>query len=203
VTPKRLVDCDVVLIGAPGSGKSTVGRALAERVGVPYIATGDLLRELGPSDPAFDRTQERIGRGQHAEDVVVLAILRNRLARDPVSAAVLDGFPRTPVQLGAYREDAHFRARGRSALFVELACAPAVCLQRLTRRAASESRCDDTPTVQEQRVCGHPAMIAPLLAALHGDPRLVRVNGECAVDEVLEEVLGAIAASSVAPTRRA
>jgi adenylate kinase len=93
----------VVLLGGPGSGKGTVGHALAQRLGVPLVSTGDILRTAARRRTALGRTVSRhVEDGTLVPDEVMTGIVRRRLLGDDCrSGFVLDGFPRTVVQAEA------------------------------------------------------------------------------------------------------
>jgi adenylate kinase len=90
----------VVLLGAPGSGKGTHGKRLAQSLGVPLIATGDILREaIAEGTRLGQAAQEDVKAGRLVADATVLGIIETRLAQKDASAGfVLDGFPRTTAQ---------------------------------------------------------------------------------------------------------
>lgn len=90
----------VVLLGPPGSGKGTHGKRLAASLGVPLIATGDILREaIAEGTRLGQAAQEDVKAGRLVADATVLGIIETRLAqRDAANGFVLDGFPRTTAQ---------------------------------------------------------------------------------------------------------
>src|SRR5207302_3484474 len=81
----------VLLFGAPGTGKSTYGRYLATRLGVPWISSGQLLREVARRD---ERIAGWIEAGELVPDEEVERVLHARLAAAPRGFG-LDGYPRT------------------------------------------------------------------------------------------------------------
>ena len=93
----------LVLLGAPGAGKGTQARLLAETLGLPHIASGDLFREaFAAKTPLGLKAQEYIGRGELVPDEVTIAMVAERLAQpDCADGAILDGFPRTIEQAEA------------------------------------------------------------------------------------------------------
>ena len=93
----------LILLGAPGAGKGTQGSLLAERLGVPKIATGDILREAVRQGTELGREARRyMDAGELVPDSVILGLVRDALA-DPAAApgAILDGFPRNAAQAEA------------------------------------------------------------------------------------------------------
>ena len=94
---------DIVLLGAPGAGKGTQGALLAERLGIPKIATGDMLREAVRQGTALGREARRfMDAGELVPDAVILGMVRERLsAPDAAEGAVFDGYPRNAAQAAA------------------------------------------------------------------------------------------------------
>lgn len=90
----------IVLLGAPGAGKGTQAMLLAERLGVPHVATGDLFRAaVRDGSPMGLEARRFMERGQLVPDDITIRMLLDRLARpDAEAGAVLDGFPRSRAQ---------------------------------------------------------------------------------------------------------
>lgn len=93
----------VVLFGAPGAGKGTQAPVLAERLGVPILASGDLLRAAVAARTGLGVAADRyMSRGQLVPDETIVDIFLERLAADDAErGAILDGFPRTRAQAEA------------------------------------------------------------------------------------------------------
>jgi adenylate kinase len=91
---------DLVLLGAPGSGKGTQAALLQRELGLVHIASGDLFREnLRNRTPLGIRAEEYMARGALVPDDVTIAMLRERLeSPDTNRGVLLDGFPRTMEQ---------------------------------------------------------------------------------------------------------
>lgn len=100
---RRLEMTVVVLLGAPGAGKGTQAPVLAERLGVPILASGDLLRAAVAARTALGTAADRyMSRGQLVPDDTIVDIFLERLAADDAGdGAILDGFPRTRGQAEA------------------------------------------------------------------------------------------------------
>ena len=94
---------DLVLLGAPGAGKGTQGALLAERLGIPKIATGDMLREaVRQETPLGQEARRFMDAGELVPDAVILGMMRERLAEtDAAAGAVFDGYPRNAAQAAA------------------------------------------------------------------------------------------------------
>ena len=90
----------LVLLGAPGSGKGTAGKVIAEDLNLAHISTGDLFREnLKNETPLGLEAKKYMDAGELVPDEVTIKMLAERLkGSDVVNGAVFDGFPRTENQ---------------------------------------------------------------------------------------------------------
>ncbi|MEO5703258.1 MAG: adenylate kinase [Gammaproteobacteria bacterium] len=93
----------IILLGAPGSGKGTQAKLLAERYKIPQVSTGDLLRAaVAASSPLGKQARSAMDAGQLVSDEIVLGMIEERLAAlDAMKGFVLDGFPRNLQQAEA------------------------------------------------------------------------------------------------------
>lgn len=90
---------DLVLLGAPGAGKGTQGALLAGKLGVPKIATGDMLRDAVRQGTELGlKARQVMDAGQLVSDDIVLGLVRERLAGDAAQGAIFDGYPRNVAQ---------------------------------------------------------------------------------------------------------
>jgi adenylate kinase len=94
---------DVILLGAPGAGKGTQGVMLAKALGVPKIATGDMLRDaVRAQTPLGLAARQVMDAGQLVSDEIVLGLVRESLsAPEARGGAVFDGYPRNVAQAEA------------------------------------------------------------------------------------------------------
>jgi adenylate kinase len=138
----------VVLLGAPGAGKGTQAAILAERLGVPHIATGDLFRAAVRDDTAIGREAGAyMSRGELVPDTITIDMLLERLGRkDAAAGAVLDGFPRNREQAAAL--DAALVARGAK---VDRAILIEVPADELVRRLSGRWICRKEGHVYHER----------------------------------------------------
>ena len=97
---------DLVLLGAPGSGKGTQADHLQRALGLTHIASGDLFRDhLQRKTELGLRASEYMARGALVPDPITIAMLRERVSQpDTVKGVLLDGFPRTMEQAIALNE---------------------------------------------------------------------------------------------------
>ena len=95
--------CSSDLLGAPGSGKGTQSQRLVERLGIPQISTGDLLRAAVAKGTELGvKAKESMDAGRLVDDDIVLGMIRERLGEpDAQPGFILDGFPRNIAQAKA------------------------------------------------------------------------------------------------------
>jgi adenylate kinase len=133
----------LVLIGAVGAGKGTQATLLADRLGIPHVASGDLFRAaLAAGTPLGEQARGYMQRGELVPDEVTIGMVMERLdADDAARGAVLDGFPRTVGQARAL--DDRLAVRGeevRRAVYIE------VPTEELIRRVSTRWICPQCGT---------------------------------------------------------
>ena len=94
---------NLLLYGAPGSGKGTQANMLRSRFGIPHIATGDMLRaEIQAGSDLGRKAQPILAAGHYVSDDIMIGVVRNRLSQpDCAPGFIMDGFPRTVPQAEA------------------------------------------------------------------------------------------------------
>ena len=93
----------IIMLGAPGAGKGTQAKQIADRYGIPHISTGDIFRaNLKEGTPLGLKAKEYMDRGDLVPDDLTCALVVDRIAQpDAAGGFVLDGFPRTIPQADA------------------------------------------------------------------------------------------------------
>jgi len=179
----------VVLLGAPGAGKGTQAPILAEHLGVPILASGELLRAAVTARTALGTAADRyMSRGQLVPDDTIVDIFLERLAADDASGgAILDGFPRTLGQAQALD-----RALAERASRVDLALYIDVPEDDLVARMASRRICAANGHVYN--VASNPPQV-PGICDLDGAPLIQREDDR-------EETVRARMAQQIPPLRQ-
>jgi adenylate kinase len=215
----------VLLLGAPGAGKGTQARFLSETLGVPHVASGELLREHRARGTALgNAAQQYMDRGDLVPDDVVVDMIAGRLDEaDATSGALLDGFPRTLAQAEAL--ESRLAERGGKVLMAIYIEVPTEALiDRLAGRwmcrvcqtayhqvfnppavAGVCSACggelyqrpDDKREVVSNRVVVYMRDTLPVIEHYTRIGLLRRVDGNQSIDEVKDDLLDAIRQDAV------
>ena len=127
---------NVVIIGPPGSGKGTQAVRVAERLSIPHISTGDILRAAVKAQSPLGRAvAETLAAGALVSDEIITDLVRGRLAAgDTTRGFILDGFPRTEAQARAL--DAMRSPDSLSVVLIDVAD------EAIVRRLSSRRVCD-------------------------------------------------------------
>ena len=97
---------NLIFLGPPGAGKGTQAKLVSDKLDIPQISTGDILRQaVRDATPMGKEAQTFMEKGELVPDRVVIGIIEERLQRpDCQGGYILDGFPRTEVQADALGE---------------------------------------------------------------------------------------------------
>jgi adenylate kinase len=165
----------IALLGPPGSGKGTQAEQLAAERGFVPLSTGDLLRAARAADTDLGRrAAEHMDRGELVPDDVIVAMIREELARLDDRPVLLDGFPRTVAQADALATA--LADRGRELTDVVLVDVPDdVVVERISGR--HQGREDDRPETVRERLRVYHRQTEPLVAYYTGRGLLRRVDG--------------------------
>ncbi|MGB7213048.1 MAG: adenylate kinase [Gemmatimonadales bacterium] len=180
---------DLLLLGPPGAGKGTQGALLAQRLGIPKFATGDLLRDaVKRGTPLGLEAKAVMEAGRLVSDEIILGVIREQVARpDAASGIVFDGVVRTIPQ--AEGMAAILKERGRQmdrVLFFEVS--DREILARIDRRRGVEHRADDDPAAVATRLATYREQTAPVLAWYRARGPVTVVPAIGTVDEVAGRV---------------
>jgi adenylate kinase len=114
-------ELNLILLGPPGAGKGTQAGRLTEDFGLPYIGTGDLLREHKSEGTELgEKAKEHMDNGGLVPDDLVIAMILEKIEEEGDDGFLLDGFPRTVPQADALDEELRKRDRKlTAALLIE------------------------------------------------------------------------------------
>ena len=156
---------NIVIFGAPGSGKGTQSELMIKKYGFGHISTGDVLRseikngtELGKTAKAF------IDKGQLIPDelmIDILASVYDSFGKEH-KVVIFDGFPRTIPQAEALKK--MLAERGHSvAAMIELYAPEDILMARLLNRGKEQGRSDDNEETIKKRLAVYNTQTAPLI----------------------------------------
>lgn len=203
----------IVLVGPPASGKGTQAARLIERLGVPQISTGDMLRAARKAGTQLGKEAETyMSAGKLVPDSVVIGLVDERLtAPDCQKGFILDGFPRTVPQGEALRALLDKKGTPLQAV-LQIDVSRDLLMERATLRrtdkrtgqiyhlkynpppsdADLEHRADDQEETVKTRLDQYDAMTAALLPYYEAQGLLKRVKGEGKPEEVTSKLLEAL-----------
>jgi adenylate kinase len=186
---------DLIITGAPGSGKTTHAARVAQRLGAARVNPGAIFRQIAEGDaPGSDQIREAMAQGRAVPDELTDALVGERIAAvPPEQPLVLEGYPRSAAQAAALR-----RILGRLGrlqprpLVLDLDVPRDELVKRLRGRRDVEGRGDDTDDVIARRLAAHDAQAGPVADALADWADTARIDGDQPVDAVTDEILAAL-----------
>lgn len=187
----------MILLGPPGAGKGTQAVRLVERLGIPQLSTGDMLRAaVAAGTPVGLKAKAVMDRGDLVSDDIVVGIIADRIEEaDAKSGFILDGFPRTVAQAEAF--DTMLADKGlKLDAVIEFKVNEAELVDRIVRRAKETEargepvRKDDNPDVFKTRLEAYRNQTAPLSAYYESRGMLKTVDGMKPIDDVTVAIKG-------------
>ena len=175
----------IVFLGPPGGGKGTQAKLLADRLKIPAISTGEILRAaVREGTPLGRQAKAVMESGELVSDDLMIALIRERLAEpDARIGFLLDGFPRTVDQ--AIALETLLDGNGsRLSTVVNLSVPEQVLLDRLASRSGQENRSDDARETVLERLRVYRQKTEPLIDFYRKRGLLVDVDGVGGVPEI-------------------
>ena len=169
---------NIVIFGAPGSGKGTQSEFLIEKYGLKHISTGDILRREIESQTQLGKIADAlISKGHLVHDELIIEMLANILdAKQCRTGVIFDGFPRTIAQGKALAELLNKRNTDLS-LVINLNVEKEELIQRLLNRGKVSGRSDDNIETITARLQVYEKQTAPLIDFYKEERKLVNIAG--------------------------
>lgn len=185
---------NIVIFGAPGSGKGTYSAALVEKFGYRHISTGDVLRAEIREGTQLGRIAEKyIENGQLIPDDLIIDMLADvydTMGEGP--GVIFDGFPRTIVQAKALKE--MLAARGEKiSVTLNLIVSEDVLMERLLNRAKIEGRSDDNEQTIRNRFNVYYSQTHPLIEWFRQEGVLSEFTFKGDKDRMIQEIIDKVA----------
>ena len=200
---------NIIFLGPPGAGKGTQAQIICQRMGIPQISTGDMLRAaIAAQTETGLKAKEYMDKGQLVPDAVVIDIVKDRLtSEDCQKGYILDGFPRTVEQaqsLGTFANiDAAINLDVPDEVLVARLSGRRVCplcgapyhVDRLN--GATVCKVDATPLIQRDddkpetvlnRLKVYHQKTAPLIEYYRSEGKLMNIAGSGSLEEISAEI---------------
>ncbi|MGC8864950.1 MAG: adenylate kinase [Bacteroidales bacterium] len=186
---------NVVLLGAPGSGKGTQGKIIAERLGLGYISTGSLLRkEIKEGTEIGQRALPYMEKGEIVPDEIAVRLIeRELLKQQQVRGFVFKGFPRTIVQ--AYILDGLLKKMNSGvSVAIDLKIPSLESFKRLTQRAKTDRArtYDKDPELIINRLEEYDQKTSLVKSYYKKQNKYIKVDGIGPIDVITDRLLEAI-----------
>ncbi|MGL5957215.1 MAG: adenylate kinase [Phocaeicola sp.] len=184
---------NIVIFGAPGSGKGTQSERIVEKFGINHISTGDVLRaeikngtELGKTAQGF------ISQGQLVPDALIIDILASVLDSFTESKGVIfDGFPRTIAQAEALK--VMLQERGQEvSIMLDLEVPEEELMTRLIKRGEISGRADDNEETIKKRLSVYHSQTSPLIEWYKTEGKYQHINGLGTMEGIFAEIAAAV-----------
>lgn len=180
-------------MGPPGAGKGTQGVIIAERLGIPKVATGDLLRDaVKLGTPLGVKARAVMESGALVSDDIIMGIVGEEIAKPECSRGVIfDGVVRTIPQ--AEGVAALLAGLGRKidlVLFFEVT--DDEILARIAKRRTIEGRADDDPTAVQRRLTAYRDQTAPVVAWYEARGGVTKIPAVGSVDAIAAAARAAV-----------
>lgn len=185
---------NVVIFGAPGSGKGTQSEKLIETYGLFHISTGDVLRDQIARNTELGKTAEGyMSQGKLIPDELVINILADVLDANAATkdGVIFDGFPRTIPQAVALKEMLEARGTAVHAV-VGLEVPEDELITRLLKRGESSGRSDDNLETIQKRLAVYNNQTSPLKDYYVAEGSYLAIKGNGTMDEVFNGIRTAI-----------
>ena len=200
---------NIIFLGPPGAGKGTQAQIICQKMGIPQISTGDMLRAaIAAKTETGLKAKEYMDKGQLVPDAVVIDIVKERLtSEDCQKGYILDGFPRTVEQaqsLGTFAKiDAAINLDVADEVLVARLSGRRVCplcgapyhVDRLNGETVCKvdatpliQRDDDKPETVLNRLKVYHQKTAPLIDYYRSAGKLVNITGSGSLEEISAEI---------------
>lgn len=182
---------NLVIFGAPGSGKGTQSEKIISRYGLHHISTGELLRDHISKGTRLGKIADSyISKGLLIPDDLMIEVLADVLdssENDTSKGVIFDGFPRTIPQAKALKEMLEKRGTKLHAV-VGLEVDEDDLVDRMLKRAQVSHRADDNPDTIRQRLKVYHTLTSPLKDYYKSEGKYLEIDGNGDMDKIFADI---------------
>ena len=184
---------NIVIFGAPGSGKGTQSERIVEKYGINHISTGDVLRAEIKNGTELGKTAKGyIDQGQLIPDELMIDILASVFDSFKDSKGVIfDGFPRTIAQAEALKKMLAERGQDVSVM-LDLEVPEDELMVRLIKRGKDSGRADDNEETIKKRLHVYHSQTSPLIDWYKNAKKYQHINGLGTMDGIFADICEAV-----------
>lgn len=184
---------NIVIFGAPGSGKGTQSTKLSEKYGLEHVSTGDMLRAEIKAKTEFGlKADSFISKGHLIPDEVMIGMLDDLMKKkNGVKGFIFDGFPRTLAQ-GKALDEMLEKYEEKVSVVLSLEVEEEELVSRILKRGEISGRADDNKETVESRLNVYRNQTEPLKNFYNEQVKLVKIPGQGSIDEIFDSIVTVI-----------
>lgn len=173
----------IIIMGIQGSGKSTQGNLMCEKLKIPYLSSGHIFRDMAEEKTTWGRyVKETLNAGYLISDEKTVPIIEEYLSKPNYAKGyILDGFPRTLPQAKTF-------TNGVDRVFY-LKVSDKEALWRLSGRFDEDVREDNTLQAIRKRIQLFHDLTEPVLEFYRSRGWLIEIDGEASIDDVFKKIM--------------
>ncbi len=181
---------NIILCGAPGSGKGTQSAFIANKYGVQHLSTGDVLRaEIATGSELGKQIDALISKGNLVPDDMMYGVIENYIASLPsdCKGTIFDGYPRTVAQAESLTK--LLQKYGMDAIMIDLMVDEQLLIQRLIERGKVSGRKDDNLNTIRHRIAVYHQQTEPIAHYYLHHGNYFAVNGNHTMADVFLQIM--------------
>lgn len=184
---------NIILSGAPGSGKGTQSSFIAQKYGLQHLSTGDVLRaEIATGSELGKQIDALISKGNLVPDEMMYGVIENYIAGLPqdCKGTIFDGYPRTVTQAESLTQ--LLKKYNMDAIMIDLLVDEQLLIQRLIERGKVSGRADDNLNTIRHRIAVYHQQTEPIAHYYLHHGNYFAVNGNHTMADVFLQIMRVI-----------
>ena len=184
---------NIILCGAPGSGKGTQSSFIAQKYGLQHLSTGDVLRaEIASGSELGKQIDELISKGNLVPDDMMYGVIKNYITGLPADCkgTIFDGYPRTVAQAESLTQ--LLKENNMEAIMIDLMVDEQLLIQRLIERGKVSGRADDNLNTIRHRIAVYHQQTEPVAHYYLHHGNYFAVNGNHTMADVFLQIMRVI-----------